>query len=339
MHRILDIHRFPSARQHALLVLGVLALTLSLGACATDDRVTWPSGDAIAGLSTADVIVDDDRVQCPTAHYRDLHAAVDNALPGQTIFVCGGSYVGTVTIPANKTGLTLLGAGGDPTQRHGDPAKEAVVLGSAKGRPGFEIWANGSTVAGFTVLRTSSTGIEVKATDREVPIQGVTIARNVLEMTGDPEATGTNCAGGRGLNVEVAKNIVIEHNQVRQSCGAGIRLKTVTHSVVRRNVIDGSRKRPGIAVRGGSTHNLISDNLSRNNREAGISLKKSTQNVVRANRMTHNGVRGVSLRAIPNPGSNTDADDTTHLASDKSPQNTWEDNACTTSNRQGLCQL
>ena len=339
MYKFPHIHRLPSRRLRALLLLGVWALALSLAACATSDQTIGPSSSATATLSTADVIVDDDRAQCPEATYTELQAAVDRALPGQTIFVCGGSYAGAITIPADKTRLTLVGAGGDPAQRRGDPAQEAIVLGSAKGQPGFAIWANDTAIVGFTVLRTSGTGIEVKGADHDAPITGVTIARNVLEMTGDPEVADTDCAGGRGLNIETAERVVIEDNHVRQSCGAGIRLKTVTGSVVQRNVIDGSRKRPGIAVRGGSTNNTITDNVSRNNREAGISLKKSTQNLVRANHMTHNGREGLPLRAIPDPGSNTDADDTTSLATDKSPQNTWKDNACSTSNRQGLCQL
>ena len=339
MHKTLHIHRLPLRRLRAPLMLGVWALALSLAACATSDRTLRPSTSATAALSTADVIVDDDRAQCPEAGHTDLQAAVNSALSGQTIFVCAGSYAGAITIPADKTRLTLVGAGGDPAQRRGDPAQEAMVLGSAKGQPGFAIRASGAAVVGFTVLRTSGTGIEVKGADRDAPITGVTIARNTLEMTGDPEAANTDCAGGRGLNIETAERVVIEDNLVRQSCGAGIRLKAVTGSVVRRNVIDGSRKRPGIAVRGGSTSNTITDNVSRNNREAGISLKQSTQNLVRANRMNHNGRDGVPLRAIPDPGSNTDADDTTSLATDKSPQNTWKDNACATSNRQGLCQL
>ena len=332
MHRFLKIDRYQLLRLRTLAMLSALTLALSLLAC-SEDGTTQPPG-----FSTADLFVDDDRAQCSEAAHTDLQMAVNAALPGQTISVCAGSYAGTITVPAHKTGLTLLGAGGAPATRHGDPAEEAILLGSPNGQPGFEIQANGTTLIGFTVLRTNGTGIEVKAEDGGTPINGATIANNLLDTTGDPEAAGTDCAGGRGVNFEVADAIVIEDNLVRLSCDAGIRLMTVTNSIVQSNVITGSRKRPGIAVRNGSTHNMVISNVSRNNREDGISLHGSTNNVVQDNSMSDNGLPGIPLRDIPGSGSNTDADDTTNLPLENPPLNTWEGNTCTTANRHGLCE-
>lgn len=332
MHIFLKMARLQLLRLRAFTMLGVLVLALSLVACSRDDQSNLPPG-----FSTADFFVDDDRAQCPEADYTDLQAAVDNALPGQTIAVCAGSYAGTITVPADKPGLTLLGVGGDPAQRDLHPGREAVLLGSPEGQPGFAIAADGITMIGFSVLRTSRTGIEVKAEDGSTTITGAEIASNLLDTTGDPETADTTCAGGRGVNIEIADDIVIADNLVRHSCGAGIRIRAVTNSTVQDNTIMGSRKRPGIAVRGGSSDNLIIGNVSLNNREAGISLQGSTDNLVLDNTMRNNGLAGVPLREIPGPGSNTDADDTTNPPLDNPPQNTWEGNVCDTSNRPALC--
>jgi parallel beta-helix repeat protein len=315
-----------------LSMLVILAVAIILVACSEDDEAGRPQG-----FSTADMFVDDDQRQCPAAAHSTIQEAVDAALPGQTIAVCEGLYTGTITIPADKNGLILLGAGSEPGQRTGDSSKEAVVLGSPNGQPGFAIHADESTIIGFTVLRTSRTGIELIAEENMV-INGATISSNFLDTTGDPETAGTDCAGGRGLDVERAKDVIIEDNLMQYSCGAGIRLSSVTNSIVQRNTITGSRKRPGIAVRDGSSNNMIISNISNNNREAGISLQDSTDNLVQDNWMSNNGLPGIPLREIPGPGSNTDADDTTNLPLGNPPQNTWEGNVCATANRHGLCQ-
>ena len=108
--------------------------------------------------------------------------------------------------------------------------------------------------------------------------------------------------------------------------------------LLRRNVIDGSRKRPGVAVRG-SQDNRIVDNSSFNNREAGISLHSSVGNRILSNHMMNNGVPGAPLRSIPGKGSNTDADDTTNLPLENAPDNKWAGNNCITENREGLCDF
>jgi parallel beta-helix repeat protein len=52
----------------------------------------------------ANILVDDDKVQCPTAQYTTIQAAVNAAQPGDVIRVCAGTYPEQVTI---TTALTL----------------------------------------------------------------------------------------------------------------------------------------------------------------------------------------------------------------------------------------
>ena len=285
-----------------------------------------------------DWVVDDDGAQCPEADYANLQDGVDAAQPGQTVFVCPGLYPGTVMIPADKAGVTLRGMRRRVADRIGDPLYEAVLDGSPEGTPGFTIQANDVAIIGFTVQYTGDTGIEVKSEDGATPIYGARIEWNRLATLGDPDIDRTDCAGGRGINFEVATGIIAKNNYITNSCGAGIRLKSATDGLLKRNVIEGSRKRPGIAVRGGGSHRIIA-NTSDNNREAGISLHDSTDNVIRKNNMQGNGVPGDPLRPIPGSGSNTDADDTTNLPLENPPGNIWKTNDCITENREGLCAL
>ena len=59
-----------------------------------------------AGAGAADRVVDDDRVQCPTAPFPTIQAAVTAANPGDRVLVCDGVYPEAVTI--TKANLRLV---------------------------------------------------------------------------------------------------------------------------------------------------------------------------------------------------------------------------------------
>src|SRR5207253_6452122 len=79
----------------ALLLVGALALEIMV------------VGAQRAAAATT-LLVDDDHVQCATAAYTSINAAIAAASPGDTIKVCPGLYNEQVMI--NKNNLTLLGA-------------------------------------------------------------------------------------------------------------------------------------------------------------------------------------------------------------------------------------
>src|SRR3954452_1538433 len=87
------------------------------------------------------MLVDDDKVQCPTAQFTSIQAAVTAAAPGTTITVCPGSY-SAVTV--DKPGVTLVSSTGRPAVGCVDrsfgtnPARNAIVNGGA-GTPGFGV--------------------------------------------------------------------------------------------------------------------------------------------------------------------------------------------------------
>src|SRR5881392_1339259 len=68
----------------------------------------------ISGAAAATLVVDNDFVQCPSAGYSSINAALLFAGSGDTIMVCAGTYPENVVI--NVTNLTLRGAqAGFPT--------------------------------------------------------------------------------------------------------------------------------------------------------------------------------------------------------------------------------
>jgi len=75
------------------LVLSVLAGVLFVG---------------VAQATAAELRVDDDHVQCPTAPYTSIQAAVTAAAPGDTVKVCAGAYNEQVVIGAGKDGLKVI---------------------------------------------------------------------------------------------------------------------------------------------------------------------------------------------------------------------------------------
>ena len=99
--------------------LGIaLAVTL-----ATLGIASGAQGQAF-GSSTARIVapatltVDNDRKDCPSAGYRTIRSAIYDANPGDTIFVCAGTYAegpgtpGSAALIIQKS-LTLKGAGAD----------------------------------------------------------------------------------------------------------------------------------------------------------------------------------------------------------------------------------
>jgi len=100
------------------------ALAMFLLAVAMSTGLLLTRGSPAAA---ATVLVDDNLVECPTATYTSIQAAVDDADPGDTIQVCPGLYVEQVAISVSN--LTVLGAqaGIDARTRGFVPASESII--------------------------------------------------------------------------------------------------------------------------------------------------------------------------------------------------------------------
>jgi Right handed beta helix region len=86
------------------------------------------------------LVVDDDKVQCPTAEFSTIQSAIDAASPGQQIRVCAGTYAEQVTIQktvllAADDGVTLIPAGvtENANGAGGDNIAAAILVKNATG--------------------------------------------------------------------------------------------------------------------------------------------------------------------------------------------------------------
>ena len=104
--------------------------------------------------SAATTRIVDDNLACPGATFTTIQAAVNTAIAGDTVKVCAGSYVETVTV--NKT-LTIQGAqmGVDARTRVAVAGTESVVAGPGGG---FNVSANNVSINGFTIKNAAGHG-------------------------------------------------------------------------------------------------------------------------------------------------------------------------------------
>lgn len=87
------------------------------------------------------ILVDDNLVQCPTAAFTSIQAAVTAAAPGAEIRVCPGTYTEQVAVPAGKNNLTIRST----------LSRQAII----KAPPAM-------TAGGAIVRVTASTGVSIR---------------------------------------------------------------------------------------------------------------------------------------------------------------------------------
>ena len=112
---------------------------------------------AMSSLDSVDIVVDDDRVQCPDAQFTSIQGAVAAALPGSTIRVCPGDYRENVIVPKLLT-LQAVRHQGEATQCQTpevpDPTQQAILSYPTPGHVpdiGFDLEADGIVLDGFFI--------------------------------------------------------------------------------------------------------------------------------------------------------------------------------------------
>ena len=221
-----------------------------------------------------EILVDDDKVQCPSAKFTSIQAAVDAANPGDTIRVCAGIYPEQVTI--SKT-LSI----------HGDNGAVVIpsnVIANASDIPSGTpvaavIFVNSATAVEIEglIVDGSSNGISSCAPDLKGILyqnaSGVIHHNAVRHIRLSPSLPG--CQSGEAIEVESAagaiSNVVIHDNSVWDYQKNGITANEVgTQATIDSNAVTGFGPTPSIAQNGvqvafgaaGSiTGNTIADNV------------------------------------------------------------------------------
>lgn len=149
----------------------------------------------------APLLVDDDLVECPTAGFSTIQAAINAASPGATVSVCAGTYTEDVTV--NKAGLTLVGAGIDVS----------TIIGphTTGGGDTVLISAPNVTVDGFTITRTGNTDVPLGSWAANTQNQGVNVAASTGVTIQNSKLTGNR----NGIYVgQSSNNVTIRRNNI-----------------------------------------------------------------------------------------------------------------------------
>lgn len=164
-------------------------------------------------------------ITVPSAGINTIQQGVDAAAPGDVVRVKAGLYEETVTIGANRSGITLVGVG--------KVILDARPFAIANG-PGLEVLGSGVTVKNLTI-RCAKTGAGGDGHGLLVDADAFTGSKIVVqhcEASGihmlSSNATLTNCrveaVGGVGIHAEFAAGLVLKSCVVRGTGGIGLEL-------------------------------------------------------------------------------------------------------------------
>ena len=241
-----------------LALLSALAVALIIG-----------SGVRKAAAATT-ILVDDDLVQCPTATFTSISAAVAVASPGDTIQVCAGTYNEVVQV--SKT-LTILGAQATVDARtRAVPITSESSVGSGDGA--FQILANNVVIDGFTIRGVNNppnifpdalgagiwTNPGFSGTNGGHQIRNNIIQNNIIGIELDNDGI---------FQTKVERNLIRNNNEVGPDGGTGIDTNFgLANAVIDSNKIVGNTN-SGIGTFGGSSITVSNNEFATNRRAIG----------------------------------------------------------------------
>ena len=240
-------------------------IALPLAAAAAACALALP---AAASASTTR-LVDDDGVQCPTATFTSIQAAVTASSPGDKVKVCDGTYIETVTVPTGKNNIKIFADhNGGPTIQNPPLHTDGSIV---------EIDAKAILFRGFNVqgpfLKTGCAGTAY----------GISVLQNGqatidYNHVSDIQAADTGLAG-----CQYGVGILVGRGSLGQVGQATVSLNTVDTYQKGGIVVDGAGSRATVernSVDGGPTSPIIARN--------GIQLGRSAKGSIVRNTVSNN---------------------------------------------------
>jgi parallel beta-helix repeat protein len=234
---------------------------------------------APSGAPPAIQMVDDDGIECPGA-VRNLQEAVKRAVPGSTILVCPGTYLGTVNIVGpEKTGLKLIAAGRQD---------EVVLQGDNHARDGFHLEnVTNVLIRGFTVRDFGSTATTagVWGVGNQIYLENAhySVIENNRLINGDRMGIMLVNSG----NNTVERNVAWVDNAALATCGIHVEGAKSTGNTIRLNVTYGNQV-AGITIRAAGPGNSVTDNTVVSNGRSGIDVQNTDDIWIEGNRVSYN---------------------------------------------------
>lgn len=182
---------------------------------------------APASASAAQLVVDDDKQQCPSAGFTSIAAAVAAAAPGDTVSVCDGTYLegasgpGATSITIDKP-LTLKGAGAGrvyvgPT---GDLAAAAPNLRDAAGNI-ISVTGGRADISGMTIFGSNR---HVEAGVAYLNSDGKVSSVEIVDMVRAGQYDGVTGVGyfAWGSEADRLRSVTLEDSLIENYDAAGV---------------------------------------------------------------------------------------------------------------------
>lgn len=274
-----------------LVLLGILTVLLPSAAQAAGIYV---NDSSITGdIFTSAVGNDSTGTGIPGAPYATVSRALQDAFPGDTIFVDAGTYAETVAV---DTAVTITGAGNAATSfdfQDSTLITRAIAF-SVSGLIGITIkdlavtnyylaiefqGVTNSTLQNL-LIHWNGTGGGIKAGSSS---DSNTIDSNVVEWNNDT-----------GIIVDASNSNTVSNNTLRNNTGDGIRLSSASSNTLSTNTASNNGF-DGIILTG-SNNNTLTGNTSTANGSNGISLSGSSfSNTLTSNATSSNSTNGLAI--------------------------------------------
>jgi len=217
-------------------------------------------------------------------NYSTIQAAIDDANPGDMVFVHKGTYSENLVV---NTSLSMIGEDRDKTTLDGRGKGDVVY-----------IVTNHVNVTGFTIVNSDpgngSAGVNVYFT-RNCSVVDNNISGNnfgiVLLGSGDNVISNNTLSGNSrdGILVGLSHNNTIAGNNVSHNGRNGIFIASSMHNVLAHNTAM-KNEWEGLSIQDSESNTLDNNSVS-SNRESGIDIESSKAIFLASNTLTEDGIR------------------------------------------------
>ncbi len=231
------------------------------------------------------------------ADFTSIQAAIDNALPGDTILIFPGVYEENVDVYV--TNLTLISQSSLHGDTSGDTSGDTIIKAASSLDDVFYVIADGVTIRGLNIVGPvdySSSGIHLNGV-KYCNIEGNQLFNNYIDPTlnifsenSSSILSNSGSAEGSGIRLDSSSNNLLDNNTVSGK-EISVLLHNSSENTLLNNSVSGSNY--GIWV-DFSSNNTLEGNILSNNK-IGAYLKVSSGNVLNNSNVSGSTSSGINL--------------------------------------------